>query len=76
MRPCSASSNAVWTARVISPGLPVPIAWSSTSRTGVELGGGAGHEDLVGEVELGARDVALDDLEAEVAGDLDAPTCG
>ena len=41
-----------------------------------ELGRGAGHEDLVGQVELGARDVALDDLEAEVARDLDAPTCG
>ena len=40
-----------------------------------ELGGGAGHEDLVGEVELGARDVALDDLEAEVPRDLDR-ACG
>ena len=34
-----------------------------------ELGGGAGEEHLVGEVELGARDVALDHLVAEVAGD-------
>ena len=33
-----------------------------------ELGGGAGQEDLVGEVQLGAGDVALDDLVAEVAG--------
>ena len=36
-----------------------------------ELGGGAGHEDLVGQVELAAGDVALLDLVAEVAGDLD-----
>ena len=41
---------------------------------GDELGGGAGHEDLVGQVQLGARDVALDDLEAEVARDLDRPS--
>ena len=39
---------------------------------GHELGGGAGHEHLVGQVELGAREVALDDLEAEVARDLHA----
>ena len=56
---------------MISPGLPSPTAWSSTSRTGTQLGGGAGQEDLVGEVQLGAGDVALDDLEAEVARDLD-----
>ena len=36
-----------------------------------ELGGGAREEELVGERELGAGDVALDDLVAEVAGDLD-----
>ena len=36
-----------------------------------QLGRGAGHEQLVGQVELGARDVSLDDLEAEVMGDLD-----
>ena len=35
-----------------------------------ELGGGAAEEDLVGEVELGAREVALDDLDPEVARDL------
>ena len=37
---------------------------------GHQLGGGAGQEDLVREVELRAADVALDDLEIEVAGDL------
>ena len=37
-----------------------------------ELGGGAGEEDLVGQRQLGAGDVALDDLVAEVARDLDA----
>jgi hypothetical protein len=36
-----------------------------------ELGRGAAHEDLVGQVELGAGDVALDDVVAQVAGDLD-----
>ena len=36
-----------------------------------QLGRRAGHVDLVGEVELGAREVALDDGEAEVAGDRD-----
>ena len=36
-----------------------------------QLGRGAGHEDLVGAVELAARDVALDDLVALVAQDLD-----
>ena len=34
---------------------------------GDDLGRRAGQEDLVGLVELAARDVALDDLEAEVA---------
>ena len=29
-----------------------------------QLGGRAGQEDLVGQVELGARDVALDDLDS------------
>src|SRR4051794_15269694 len=38
---------------------------------GCQLGGGAGHEDLVGEVELIAGDLALLQLEAEVARDLD-----
>jgi hypothetical protein len=56
--------------------LPVPILWSSTSRTGHQLGGGAGHEDLLGEVHLGAGDVALDDRVAEVAGDLDDRAAG
>ena len=41
---------------------------------GRQLGRGAGDEDLVGQVELGAGDVALDDLVAEVARDLDRPT--
>ena len=36
-----------------------------------QLGRGAGHEDLVGAVELAARDVALDDLVALVLQDLD-----
>ena len=36
-----------------------------------QLGRGAVQEDLLGEVELRARDVALDDRVAEVAGDLD-----
>src|SRR4051812_3654987 len=36
-----------------------------------QLGRRAGHEHLVGEVELAAGDLALDDLEAEVARDLD-----
>src|SRR3712207_3207483 len=36
-----------------------------------QLGGGAGQEDLIGEVQLGPGDVTLDDLVAEVAGDLD-----
>src|SRR3954447_10714975 len=36
-----------------------------------QLGGRAGHEDLVGEVELVAGDLALLELEAEVARDLD-----
>src|SRR3954467_6602233 len=36
-----------------------------------ELGGRAGDEHLVGEVELGAGDVALDHLKAEVVRDLD-----
>ena len=31
-----------------------------------QLGGGARHEQLVGEVELGAREIALDELEALV----------
>jgi len=35
------------------------------------LGRGAGQEDLLGEVELGAGDVAFDHRVAEVAGDLD-----
>src|ERR1035441_9969652 len=37
---------------------------------GHQLGGGAGHEHLVGQVELGARDVALHDRVAEVGGEL------
>ena len=41
-----------------------------------ELGRRAGDEDLVGQVQLGPRDVALDHLVAEVAGDLDALSCG
>jgi hypothetical protein len=38
---------------------------------GHQLGGRAGEEDLLGEIELGARDVALDHGVAEVACDLD-----
>ena len=38
---------------------------------GHELGGGAGHEHLVGEVHLRTRHVALDDGVAEVLRDLD-----
>ena len=72
MRPCRASSNAVCTARVISPGLAAGDGVVVDLAHGHELGRGAGHEQLVGQVELGARDVALDDLEAEVAGDLHA----
>src|ERR1700691_1519849 len=38
---------------------------------GHELGRGPGHEDLLGQVQLGAGDVALDHRVAEIAGDLD-----
>ena len=57
-------------ARVISPGLAGADRVVVDLAHRDELGRGAGQEDLVGQVELGARDVALDDLEAEVARDL------
>ena len=38
------------------------------------LGGGAAHEHLVGEVQVGADQVLLDHLVAEVGGDLDRPS--
>ena len=48
-----------------------PISMSSISRSGRELRGGAREEHLVGQRQLGAGDVALNDLVAEVARDLD-----
>jgi hypothetical protein len=41
-----------------------------------ELGRGAREVDLVGEVELGAGDVALDELEARGRGRSGSPTGG
>ena len=65
-----ASSKAPCSTRVTSPGIPAPITWSSTSRTGT-LGGGPGQEHLTGEIHLGAGESALDDRVTEVARDLD-----
>ena len=69
--PYSASSNSRCTTRVISPGSPGADRVVVDLADRGQLGGGARHEDLVGEVELAAGDVALDDLVAEVLGDLD-----
>ena len=59
-----------------SPGSPRADRVVVDLAHGHELGGGPGHEDLVGEVQLGAGDVALDDRVAEVAGDLDHRAAG
>ena len=68
-RPCRASSNLAWITLRDLARLAERVVVDLAHRH--QLGGGAGEEHLVGEVELGAGDVALLDLVAEVAGDLD-----
>ena len=66
--PLIASKKRLWIAWVSSPGGPSEVVVDLAHRH--DLGRGAGQEDLVGLVQLAARDVALHDLEAEVGGDL------
>ena len=62
---------------MIGPGRPVPIAAPIDLDDRADLRAGAAQEDLVGAVELGPVDRALDDLEPEVvARDLDEPAAG
>ena len=53
---------------MIGPTLPVPDRPPIDLDHGRQLGAGAAQEDLVGHVQLGAVDGALDDRDAEVAG--------
>ena len=50
------------------PALPVPTCLPSTERIGVIFGGGAAHQHLVGEIQVFARNVALDHLDTVFAG--------
>ena len=60
--PLIASKKRFWIACVSSPGSPEQVVVDLAH--GHDLGRGAGQEDLVGLVQLAARDVALGDLEA------------
>ena len=63
------SRYAVWSSFVTGPGGPMHAVVHLADRR--HLGGGAGHEDLVGRYEIGADQVLLLDRVAEVLRDLD-----
>ena len=69
LRPCTVSRYACWISSVTGPGGPITLVVDLADRR--HLGGGADHEHLVGEVEVGADQRLLDDAVAEILRDLD-----
>ncbi len=67
VRPSNRPKNACCKARVIGPGTPVADRLAVDRAHRRDLGGGAGHEDLVGGVQRFARQVALFHRDAQLA---------
>ena len=68
--PSTMEKNSLRIVLVTGPTAPLPTLILSTERIGRDLGGGAGEEHLVGDVEHFARDHLLDHRNLQVARDL------
>ena len=69
LRPLTMSKNALWIFSVIGPREPRAELDAVELADRRHLGGGAGEEGLVADVDLVARDALFDQLQAEVVAD-------